>query len=117
METKSKFHDLKYSKKSLVLCAKLCGVMGPSIKVELFKWSSEELRNENACQRQSSADNCFFPLEVEEMMRIMIIVIDQKIKLDGLSHFPSSCYRHSYIWYLVCGDQLDWSEGQSDQQL
>ena len=46
METESKFHDLKYSKKSLVLCAKLFGVMGPSIKVELFKWSSEEVRSE-----------------------------------------------------------------------
>ena len=45
METESKFHDLKYSKKSLVLCAKLFGVMGPSIKVELFKWSSEEVRS------------------------------------------------------------------------
>ena len=70
------------------------GVTGPSIKVELFKWSLKGVLNENACQGQSSVDNCFFPFEVKEMMRIMIIVIDQKIKIDDLLHFHESCYRH-----------------------
>lgn len=58
----------------------------------------------NACQTQSSVGNspfCEFTVEMKYMMKMIIIAIDQKIKLDDLLHFYECCYRFLDILYFL----------------
>ena len=64
-----------------------------SIKVELFKWSLDGVLNQKTCQRQPCHSKTVFFLSIFfGNDTIMMIIIDQKIKLDDLLHFYESCF-------------------------